>query len=111
MDITAMTRKPFTPGEFLLEGFIEPMNLTQQALAESMGVPRRRINEIVKGKRAITPDTAIRLGKVFSTSPDMWLNAQRKWDLWNALHNEKMQSEYEKIKAIVPEIKDENQNI
>jgi len=100
MDITAMKRKPFTPGEILLEEFIEPLNLTQQALADSMRVPRRRVNEIINGRRAITPDTAIRLSKVFGTSAEVWLNLQRKWDLWNALHNEKMQSEYESIKRI-----------
>jgi len=97
MDTTTLSRKPFTPGEILLEEFIEPLNLTQQALADSMRVPRRRVNEIINGRRAITPDTAIRLSKVFGTSAEVWLNLQRKCDLWNALHDEKMQSEYEKI--------------
>jgi addiction module HigA family antidote len=101
MDTITLARKPFTPGEILLEEFMEPLNLTQQALADSMRVPRRRINEIVKGRRAVTPDTAIRLSKVFGTSAEVWLNLQRQWDLWNALHNEKMQGEYEKIERLM----------
>lgn len=100
MDTTTLVRKPFTPGEILFEEFVEPLNLTQQSLADSMRVPRRRVNEIIKGRRAITPDTAIRLSKVFGTSAKVWLNLQREWDLWNALHNEKMQSEYENIKRL-----------
>lgn len=85
MNITE--RKPFTPGEILLEEFMEPYGLSQTELAQKINVARRRINEIIKGKRAITPDTAVRLGKLFRVSPEYWLNLQMKLDLWTELHN------------------------
>jgi antitoxin HigA-1 len=84
MNITK--RKPFTPGEILLEEFMQPYNITQADLALRIDVARRRINEIIKGKRAITPDTAIRLGKLFKMSPEYWLNLQMKLDLWREVH-------------------------
>ncbi len=90
-------RKPFTPGEILQEEFIEPAELSQGQLAELMGVPRRRVNEIIRGKRAITPDTAIRLGRVFNVTPEYWLNLQIRSDLWERMHDPKTKKEYEKI--------------
>ena len=65
--------KPVHPGEILLEEFLKPMNLSQNQLALNIGVPSRRINEIVLGKRGITADTALRLGKYFNMSPQFWL--------------------------------------
>ncbi|HWF20109.1 MAG TPA: HigA family addiction module antitoxin [Verrucomicrobiae bacterium] len=70
-----------TPGEILEEDFIKPMKITQYRLAKDIGVPPRRINEIVKGQRAITADTALRLGRYFSMSPEFWLNLQSHHDL------------------------------
>jgi addiction module HigA family antidote len=67
---------PIHPGEVLMEDFIEGLGITQHRLAVSIGVPPRRINEIVHGKRAITADTALRLGKCFGTSAQFWLNLQ-----------------------------------
>ena len=93
-------RKPFTPGEILHEEFLEPAGLTQGKLAEFMGVPRRRVNEIIRGKRTITPDTAIRLGRVFNVSPEYWLNLQIRADLWERMHDPKAQKEYEKIGTV-----------
>lgn len=90
-------RKPFTPGEILQEEFLNPAHLTQGQLAELMGVPRRRVNEIIRGKRTVTPDTAIRLGRVFNVTPEYWLNLQMRSDLWKQLHDPKAQKEYEKI--------------
>ena len=84
MNITK--RKPFTPGEILNEEFMIPYGITQKELAEKVGVARRRINEIIKGKRSITPDTAIRLGHLFKMTPEYWLNLQMKTDLWNELY-------------------------
>ena len=69
-----------TPGEILAEEFLKPMELTQYRLAKDIGVPPRRINEIVKGLRAITADTALRLGKYFGTTPQFWLNLQTHYD-------------------------------
>lgn len=72
---------PVHPGEILMEDFIRGLEITQHKLAVSIGVPPRRINEIVHGKRAITADTALRLGKYFGTSAQFWLNLQDRYDL------------------------------
>ena len=72
---------PVHPGEVLLEDFLKPFGLSQYALAKGLSVPPRRINEIVLRKRAITADTALRLGRFFRTSPRFWLNLQSAYDL------------------------------
>jgi addiction module HigA family antidote len=70
-----------TPGEILEEDFLKPLGLSQYRLAKDIGVPARRINEIVKGERAITADTALRLGRFFKMSAEFWLNLQSHYDL------------------------------
>ena len=72
---------PIHPGEILKEEFLEPMGISQYRLAKDISVPPRRINEIVHGKRAITADTALRLGRFFNMSPQFWLNLQTRYDL------------------------------
>ena len=72
---------PVHPGEILFEEFLKPMNLSQNKLAIDIGVPPRRINEIVLGKRSITADTALRLARYFGNSPQFWLGIQRDYDL------------------------------
>jgi len=72
---------PVHPGEVLLEEFLKPMGLSQYRLSKDIGVPPRRINEIVLGKRAITADTALRLSRFFGTSERFWLNLQTRYDL------------------------------
>lgn len=72
---------PIHPGEVLMEDFIEGFGITQHKLAVSIGVPPRRINEIVHGKRGITADTALRLAKYFGTSAEFWINLQSHYDL------------------------------
>ena len=74
-------RVPTHPGEILLEEFLKPRNLTQVALAEHLGVPVQRINELVRGKRGITPETAWLLGGALGTTPDFWVNLQSAHDL------------------------------
>ena len=73
--------EPIHPGEILLEEFLEPMGLSQSALARGIGVPPRRINEIVHGARRVTADTALRLGRFFGTSPVFWLGLQMDYEL------------------------------
>jgi addiction module HigA family antidote len=73
--------KPVHPGEVLLEEFLKPMGLSQNRLALSIGVPARRINEIVLGKRSITADTALRLARFFDMSPQFWLGLQMDYNL------------------------------
>src|SRR5437870_11262739 len=70
-----------TPGEILEKDFLKPMGLSQYRLAKDIGVPARRINEIVKGERAITADTALRLGRYFKMTAQFWLNLQSHYDL------------------------------
>ena len=72
---------PIHPGEILLEEFLEPLGITQYRLAKSISVPQRRIGEIVKGKRSITADTALRLGRFFGMEAQFWLNLQARHDL------------------------------
>lgn len=78
-----MTAKlePIHPGEILLEEFLKPMDISQYALAKAISVPPRRINEIVHGKRAVTADTALRLGRFFQMESEFWMNLQARFDL------------------------------
>jgi addiction module HigA family antidote len=75
------TLHPVHPGEVLSEEFLKPINLSQNRLALSVGVPARRINEIVLGKRSVSADTALRLGRFFGISPEFWLGLQAQYDL------------------------------
>ncbi len=75
---------PIHPGEILLQEFLEPMGISQYRLAKHISVPQRRISEIVLGKRAITADTALRLGRFFDMEAQFWLNLQSRYDLLRA---------------------------
>ena len=77
-------RAPTHPGEMLLEEFLKPMKLTQLEAAAKMGMSQNRLNEIVRGKRGITADTALRLAKLFKTTPEFWMNLQNAYDLYEA---------------------------
>jgi addiction module HigA family antidote len=79
-------RAPTHPGEILLEEFLKPLGLTQVALAEKLDISQNRLNEIIRGKRGVTADTALRLSKVFKTSPEFWMNLQTTYDLYEARH-------------------------
>ena len=79
-------RPPTHPGEMLLEEFLKPLGLTQSAFAIRLGVSYPRLNEIVKGRRAVTPDTALRLARVLGMPADFWLGLQQDWDLWHAMN-------------------------
>ncbi len=84
-----MINPPITPGEILKEEYLEPLGLSQNALARAIGVSPRSINEIVLGRRAITAPMSIRLGAYFRQSPRFWLNLQTECDLRRALRDEK----------------------
>ena len=75
------TLPPVHPGEVLLEDFIKPLGLSQYRVARDIGVPALRISQIVRGQRAVTADTALRLARYFGTSPDVWLRLQATYDL------------------------------
>jgi addiction module HigA family antidote len=91
-------RRPSPPGTILKYEYLEPLRMTQQQLADAIGVTRVRINEIILGKRSITPDTAFRLAKLFNTTPDFWLNLQLNADMWDTLQSHK--EEYERIEVL-----------
>ena len=80
-------RKPAPVSEILIEELMKPMGLTQAVLAEAMGVQRSQVNELCNDRRNVTAATALILARVFGTSPDFWLNLQRRNDLWDALHD------------------------
>ncbi|MCP5100886.1 MAG: HigA family addiction module antidote protein [Chloroflexi bacterium] len=81
-------RAPTHPGEMLLEEFLKPMSVTQRELADAIHVPYQRINEIVNGRRGVTPSTALRLSKFFGTSAGFWMNLQLRWNLYFAQKSE-----------------------
>jgi len=90
-------RPPTHPGEMLLEEFLTPMGLTQRELADAIHVPYQRVNELIHGRRGVTPSTALRLSKFFGVSADFWLNLQLRWDLYHA-----QQAEHDELIAIRP---------
>lgn len=83
-NITGMQRRPTHPGEMLREDFMPDYRLTVSSLAEAAGVSRQSINELLRERRALSPEMALRLARLFGNTPDFWLNAQRAVDLWDA---------------------------
>ena len=93
-------RPPTHPGEILRRDFLDPLGLSQREAAKRLGVSYVRFNELVNGRRGVTPDTALRLSRLFSTTPEFWLNGQRNLELWLAL-NSPAHAEIEKIEPLV----------
>lgn len=81
-------RRPIHPGEVFLEDFLDPLGITQKEAAERLRISYPRMNEIVNGKRSVTPETALRLARFTDTEPEFWLNLQQAVDLWDAMHSE-----------------------
>ncbi len=81
-------REPTHPGTMLLEEFLKPLGVSQSELAERIHVPYQRVNELVNGKRGMTPSTALRLSKYLGTTPGFWLNLQQRWELFRAQQSE-----------------------
>ena len=79
-----LTRRPTHPGEMLREDFLPDYELTVAGLAEAAGVSRQSVNELLRGRRAVSPEMALRLGRLFGNSPEFWMNAQRSVDLYDA---------------------------
>jgi len=91
-------RRPTPPGEILRHEFLEPLGLSQKELAAALGITRVRLSEIIRGRRAITPDTALRLSRFFDTTPEFWLGLQTDVQLWDTLQAHA--AEYENIKPV-----------
>jgi addiction module HigA family antidote len=92
-------RPPTHPGQMLRDEFLVPLAITQSELAERLGVSFPRLNEIVRGKRGVTPDTALRLARVVGMSADFWLGLQQDWDLWHAIHSDQA-AEIKRLKPL-----------
>jgi addiction module HigA family antidote len=88
-DVRRMKRPPTHPGEMLLEEFLKPLRMTQAAAAKRMGMSTNRLNELIRGKRGVTAETALRLAALLGTSPEFWMNLQATWDLWHAYRAER----------------------
>lgn len=95
---TGIKRKPTHPGEMLREDFLPDYDLTVSGMAEALGVSRQSINELLRERRAVSPEMAIRLGRLFGNSAEFWLNAQRAVDLWEA--NQALKSEVARIRPL-----------
>ena len=90
--------RPTHPGEMLREDFLPDYGLTASGLAEALGVSRQTINELLRGRRAVSPDMALRLSRLFGNTPEFWLNAQRAVDLWAAA--QAIKTEVKRIKPL-----------
>ena len=82
-------RAPTHPGEMLLEEFLRPMGLSQKQFSDHLGWTCAKLNELIHGKRGVTPETALSLGDAFDMEPDFWMNLQRDWDLYKAKQKHK----------------------
>ena len=89
VDLRRMKRAPTHPGEVLVEEFLRPLGLTQADAARRMEISANRLNELARGKRGVTAETALRLARLLGTSPEFWLNLQTSWDLWHAYQVER----------------------
>ena len=93
-------RKSASVGEILVEEFMKPNDLTQGALAEAMGVPRKHVNELCNDRRAVTAATALILARVFGNTAEFWLNVQRRTDLWEATHDPRQHARIERARLL-----------
>ena len=93
-------RRPTHPGKVFEEDFLIPLGITQKEAAKRLRISYPRMNEIVNGKRTVTPDTALRLGRFTDTEPEFWLNLQQAVDLWDAIHSDES-AELREIEPLV----------
>jgi len=92
-----MTRRPTHPGTIIKEDYLLPLSLTVKDMADTLGVSRKTLSKIINERGAITPDMALRLSRAFDTTPDLWLDLQKNYDLWNA---ENASKEWQKVKPL-----------
>jgi addiction module HigA family antidote len=94
-----MKRQPTHPGNIIKEDYLKPLSITIQVMAAILGVSRKTLSKIINEHGSVTPDMALRLSKAFDTTPELWLNLQKNYDLWHAAHDSK---EWEKVKLVLP---------
>ncbi len=97
----ATKRRPANVGEILIDEFMKPIGLTQGALADAMGVPRKHVNELCNERRAVTASTALILARVFGNSPDFWMNVHRRNDLSAAMHSPRERERIERARPLI----------
>lgn len=98
IDNAGIRRRPTHPGEMLREDFLPDYDLTVSALADAIGVSRQSVNELIRERRAVSPEMALRLARLFGNSPEFWLNAQRAVDLWEA--EKALQEDMQRIRPL-----------
>ena len=92
-----MTRRPTHPGNIIKEDYLLPLSITIKDMADTLGISRKTLSKIINERGSITPDMALRLSRAFDTTPDLWLNLQKNFDLW---HAEKASKEWQRVKPI-----------
>ena len=95
--MSRMERQPTHPGKIIKEDYLKPLSIAINELASILGISRKTLSKIVNERGAITPDMALRLSRAFDTTPDLWLNLQKNYDLWQAEHKS---NEWQKIKPL-----------
>ena len=103
-----MTRRPTHPGNIIKEDYLIPLSMTIKDMADILGVSRKTLSKIINERGSITPDMSLRLSRAFDTSPDLWLNLQKNYDLWNA---ENASKEWQKVKPIKQSIGNESEEM
>ena len=96
-----MKRQPTHPGNILKEDYLKPLSITIQDMAAILGVSRKTLSKIINEHGAVTPDMALRLSRAFDTTPELWLNLQKNYDLWHAAHDSKA---WKKVKPVLPSL-------
>ena len=96
-----MKRKPTHPGKIIKDDYLEPLAITVTVMADILGVSRKTLSKIINERGAVTPDMALRLARAFDTSPDLWLNLQKNYDLWQA---ENTSSQWKRVKSLSPQL-------
>jgi addiction module HigA family antidote len=96
-----MKRQPTHPGYIIKEDYLKPLSITIQGMASLLGVSRKTLSKIVNGNGTVTPDMALRLSRAFDTTPELWLNLQKNYDLWHAAHDS---TEWQRVRPILPAI-------
>ena len=96
-----MERKPTHPGKIIKEDYLKPLSLTINELASTLGISRKTLSKIINERGAVTPDMSLRLSRAFETTPDLWLNLQKNYDLWQAEH---ASNGWQKVKSLSPQV-------
>jgi addiction module HigA family antidote len=99
--MATLKRQPTHPGNILNEDYLKPLSITIKDMASILGVSRKTLSKIINGNGAVTPDMALRLSRAFDTTPDLWLNLQKNYDLWHAVHDS---LEWQKVMPVLPAV-------